>query len=240
MTGALPEAVILAGGLGTRLRSVVPELPKPLAPVAGRPFLAWILDQLAAQGFSQVVLSVGYQTDLIIDRIGPTWQGMNLQYAVEAQPLGTGGAIRAALAQTVSDTVVVLNGDTYLDVDWAGLLAAHHAANALATIAAVRVPDVSRFGGLGLDVSGRISHFREKGECGPGYINGGAYAVQRTLFDPLSLPEKFSFETDCLGRYIDLLRPLAFRVEGFFIDMGVPDDYARAQALFSTRFTANG
>jgi D-glycero-alpha-D-manno-heptose 1-phosphate guanylyltransferase len=225
------QAIILAGGLGTRLRAVVPDLPKPLAPVAGRPFLAWVLDALAAHGFESVTLSVGYRHELITAAIGQTWQGMAVRYAIEDEPLGTGGAIRHALAHTDAAQIYVLNGDTFLDLDYAAMLHAHQEASAQISIAAVPVEDIGRYGGLGLE-GGCVSAFLEKGGRGVGLINGGTYLISRNLFDTFSLPPRFSFEADILQAHVKTLAPRAFATDGLFIDMGIPEDYARAQSLF--------
>lgn len=226
------EAIILAGGFGTRLKSVVSDLPKPLAPVAGRPFLAWILDALADQSFSRVIVSVGYLHEQIIETLGYSWRDMVLSYAIESEPLGTGGAIRYAARQTASQTLCVLNGDTFVELDYNVMFAAHTAAEASITIAAVAVSDIGRFGELAI-AGGRVVGFSEKGGSGPGRINGGIYCINRSLFDDVGLPNRFSFETDVLSLHLARLNPLAYKVNGLFIDMGIPEDYARAQGLFS-------
>jgi D-glycero-alpha-D-manno-heptose 1-phosphate guanylyltransferase len=225
------QAIILAGGLGTRLRAVVPDLPKPLAPVAGRPFLAWVLDALAEQDFTSVTLSVGYRHELIEAAIGVAWRGMDVRYAIEDAPLGTGGAIRHALAHTETAHIYVLNGDTFLDLDYAAMMQAHLEARAQISIAAVPVEDIGRYGGLGLE-GGCVSQFLEKGGSGAGLINGGTYLINRTLFNAYPLPLRFSFEADILQAHMAQLAPRAFTTDGLFIDMGIPEDYARAQSLF--------
>jgi D-glycero-alpha-D-manno-heptose 1-phosphate guanylyltransferase len=225
------EAIILAGGLGTRLRAVVPDLPKPLAPVAGRPFLAWVLDALAAHGFSSITLSVGYRHELIQAAIGETWQGMRVRYAIEAEPLGTGGAMRHALTQTQAAQIYVLNGDTFLDLDYDAMMHAHLDSRAQISIAAVPVEDIGRYGGLELR-DATVTGFLEKGGSGAGMINGGTYLINRTLFDAFDLPLRFSFEADILQAHVASLSPRAFTTSGLFIDMGIPEDYARAQSLF--------
>lgn len=225
------EAIVLAGGLGTRLRSVVPDLPKSLAPVAGRQFLAIVLETLAAQGFTSVVLSVGYRWELIQAAIGDAFAGMTIRYAVENQPLGTGGAIRMSVRQCTGPDVFVLNGDSYVDVDCVAMLAAHRAAGAKLTLCTVAVDDVGRYGRVELE-GNRIVDFVDKGTTGPGRINAGVYVMARNLLEDSKLPEVFSFERDVLAPRVRDLCPLAFPARDSFIDIGVPEDYARAQILF--------
>ena len=226
------EAIVLAGGLGTRLRSVVADLPKPMAPVAGRPFLAILLDQLSEAGFTRVVLSVGYRHEAIVDHFGSRYRGLQLEYAVETRPLGTGGAMRLALRQVASPAVFVVNGDTFLQLDYAAMLAAHQGEDSRLTIAAQQVPDTSRYGALAIE-SGRIRGFLEKGRSGPGMINGGVYLLDPSLLQSPELPQSFSFETDLLVPRVREIAPLAFPTDGLFIDIGVPEDYARAQQLLA-------
>ncbi len=226
------EAIVLAGGLGTRLRAVVADLPKPMAPVAGRPFLAILLDQLSEAGFARVVLSVGYRHEAIVDYFGENYRGLKLKYAVETEPLGTGGAMRLALQQTSAPEVFVINGDTFLQLDYAAMLGAHRSESAQLTLAAQQVPDTSRYGALDIE-SGRIRGFLEKGGSGPGMINGGTYLLDPALLSNSDLPPAFSFETDLLMPRIGEIAPLAFFTDGLFIDIGVPEDYARAQQLLA-------
>lgn len=222
------EAIVLAGGLGTRLRGILQGVPKPMAPVAGRPFLEIQLNQLARAGCARVILSVGHLHEVIESHFGATWRGMSLDYAIESEPLGTGGAIRAALALGREESILVLNGDTFLEADYAGMMRFHAAQGERMTMAVSHQFDVARYGGVMLDVD-RVVGFEEKGRSGPGWINAGADIVGRDLQWPAGLAEKFSFETDFLVPEIARLRPAAYRVDGLFIDIGVPEDLARAQ-----------
>jgi len=227
------EAIILAGGLGTRLRSVVADLPKAMAPVAGRPFLEHLLDFLVDAGFASAVLAVGYRADAIRDHFGDRYRGLPLAYSVEGKPLGTGGAIRLAMNQASSPEVFVVNGDTFVDVDFSAMLAAHRGAHARLTIAVHEVPDAARYGAL--DITGdRVRGFFEKGRAGSGWINAGVYLLARALLDGEVLPTAFSFESDYLVPNVEALQPLAFPTKGLFIDIGVPEDYARAQSLLAS------
>jgi D-glycero-alpha-D-manno-heptose 1-phosphate guanylyltransferase len=219
------EAIVLAGGLGTRLNGV----PKPMAPVSGRPFLEILLNQVRRSGCSRVLLSVGHLHEVIQDHFGASFDGMPLDYVVEKVPLGTGGAIRAALSEATEETVLILNGDTFLQMDYAAQLKFHAAEAADLTIAITRQLDIARYGGVVVREK-RIVGFEEKGLSGPGLINAGVYALQRNLQWPQSLPEKFSFETDFLGPELARLAPAAYEVNGFFLDIGVPEDLDRAQS----------
>ena len=227
------EAIVLAGGLGTRLRQVVQDLPKPLAPVAGRPFLAIVLDHLSRQGFRSVVLSVGYRHEQVRAAFGNAFAGISLRYAVEEKPLGTGGAIRLAARQCEGSEIFVMNGDTYLEVEFGAMRQAHRAARARLSVCIVQVPDVARYGAVVVE-GDRIAGFAASGSAGPGRINAGVYLMARDLLEGMVLPEAFSFERDVLGPKLDELRPVAFAARGMFIDIGIPADYARAQQLFAS------
>jgi D-glycero-alpha-D-manno-heptose 1-phosphate guanylyltransferase len=226
------QAIVLAGGLGTRLRSVVPELPKPMAPVAGRPFLAWVLDRLVDVGFERVVLAVGYRFEAIHAHFGDAYRGMALAYSVESEPLGTGGAIRLAADHITAYPVFVLNGDTYLELDYRAMLAAHRQADARLSVAVCGVPDVGRYGALELEQD-RIHGFLEKGRAGPGFINAGAYLLAADVLQRIPAGEPFSFEQQLLVPRVRDMKPLAFATDGRFIDIGIPEDFARAQRLFA-------
>lgn len=228
------DAIVLAGGLGTRLRAEVPDLPKPLAPVAGRPFLAWVLDHLAAQGVRRAVLSVGARHRAIQDHFGDRHGPIRLAYGVEARPLGTGGAIRAALAYCASDPVLVVNGDTLFEIDLGALLARHLAGGRALTLALHGADDTARYGRVAV-TGGIVTAFEEKGPAGPGPINAGLYVVARRLFDGFRLPTAFSFEEELLAPHLAALAPAAHEADGYFIDIGVPEDYRRARAELAAR-----
>lgn len=222
------EAIVLAGGLGTRLAARLSGVPKPMAPVAGRPFLEILLNQLARAGCGRVLLSVGHLGAVIQDYFGPWFRDMKLDYVVEEAPLGTGGAVRVALGQTTEDAALVLNGDTFLDADYAAMMRFHADAGATLTMAVARREDISRYGGVVVE-AGRVVSFEEKGHTGPGWINAGAYVLANDLAWPAPLPERFSFERDFLAKEIGRIRSAAFEVEGFFLDIGAPEDLDRAQ-----------
>ncbi len=222
------EAIVLAGGLGTRLASRLHGLPKPMAPIAGRPFLEILLTQLRRSGCTRVLLSVGHQHTVIQDHFGAAFNGMAIDYVAESAPLGTGGAIRLALAQAREESVLVLNGDTFLDADYAAMLRFHAAEGAAVTLAVVHRDDVFRYGSVSIEGQ-RAVGFEEKGKSGPGWISAGTYVLQRNLAWPPALAEKFSIERDFFVPEVVRLRPAAYTVDGFFLDIGIPEDLDRAQ-----------
>jgi D-glycero-alpha-D-manno-heptose 1-phosphate guanylyltransferase len=228
------QAIVLAGGLGTRLRSVVGDLPKPLAPVAGRPFIGIILDDLARQGVSLAVLSVGYRHEMIVDAIGHHHRGMVVRYSVESSPLGTGGAIWKAMSLCTEDSVLVLNGDSYVAANLQDLMAMHIRSGGPVTICTTVVDDGARYGAMRVQDS-RIVAFTEKGTTGSAEINAGVYCLKRNVLGDYQMPAAFSFERDFLAAHLDSLRPAAFCSGAQFIDIGVPEDFARAQAMFAVR-----
>jgi len=226
------EAIVLVGGLGTRLRAVVSDVPKPLAQVAGRPFLAWVLDHLAENSMRRVLLATGHMAGAVEAAIGHTWSGMEVAYSVEDQPLGTGGAVRLAAARLGGDCAHVLNGDTFLRYSPAGLEQATRGLGALAGVALAEVGDVARYGSVEV-AAGRVSAFREKGGQGPGLINAGSYFLTAEALAGLPAQPAFSLETGFLHPQAEAGRLAAFTATSGFIDIGVPADYARAQELFA-------
>jgi D-glycero-alpha-D-manno-heptose 1-phosphate guanylyltransferase len=222
------EAMILAGGLGTRLSSRLSGIPKAMAPIAGQPFLRILLDRLAKAGCARIILSVGYLRDVILETFGESYQGIPLHYVVEESPLGTGGAIRLALQHAVEGSLIVLNGDTYLDVDFAALLSRHTLGRRPMTMAVTAVEDTARYGGVIVEEE-RVTGFIEKGRSGRGWINAGVYVMEKNFPWPPNLPAKFSFEVDVLARSLGELRPAAFLCDGKFLDIGTPEDLDRAQ-----------
>ena len=227
------EVIILAGGLGTRLRSVVSEVPKCMAPVNGKPFLYYLLTALSFYLVTRVVLSVGYRREFIMDWVEVYGQEFpfDIDFAVEEVPLGTGGGIRLALDRCTSDSVCVMNGDTFFDVDLEELLEAHQQSNRLLTMAVKHLENFDRYGTVDFDVDGAVTGFNEKRFCEDGYINAGVYMVSdRNLLK--DMPEKFSFETGFLQPKASEGLVQAFVSDGYFIDIGIPQDYAKANEDF--------
>ena len=217
------EAIILAGGLGTRLRSVVSEVPKCMAPVAGKPFLEYVLEWLSRYDIDHVVLSVGYLKEVIFQYVESRSWPFEISYAIEEEPLGTGGGIRLALSRCRGDHVYVLNGDTFFNVDLDALPFA-----APVTLALKPMRDFDRYGAVDWDGE-LVTGFREKEACAEGLINGGVYAIDRSQLDLALYPKRFSFEQELLVP-LSRLKLVSGRVqEGYFIDIGIPEDYARAQ-----------
>jgi D-glycero-alpha-D-manno-heptose 1-phosphate guanylyltransferase len=226
------EAIVLAGGEGRRLRAVVSDLPKPMADVAGRPFLWWLMTRLEQQQVRRVILSVGYKADAIQSYFGNVFSGIELAYSVETEPLGTGGAIRLALEKARETQVVVLNGDTYADADLQGLSGRFESSLSDLAVTVTHVNDVARYGGVVIDQkTNTIVGFNEKQGTAAGYINAGIYCLRRDIFTRYAVPAKFSFERDFLAKQLAVLRPVAFAGVRAFIDIGVPADYALAQTV---------
>ena len=222
------EAIVLAGGFGKRLATRLKGLPKPMAPIAGRPFLQILLRQLRRCGVTHILLSVGYLHEAIQSYFGASFEGIGLEYAVEETPLGTGGAIRRTLQLVHEDAALVLNGDTYLDADFAAMMRFHTAQNMPLTMAVTHQDDIARYGGIRV-AEGRVAGFEEKGRSGPGWINAGAYVLNRDLPWPPQCTGAFSFERDFLAAQASKLQAAAYPVQGFFLDIGVPKDFDRAQ-----------
>lgn len=226
------EAIILAGGQGSRLRPVVADRPKSLAVVAGRPFLAIVLEMLERAGFGAAILAVGYRWTMIRDAFGDRFGALALRYSIEDEPLGTGGALRRAVGLATEDPVFVLNGDTFAEVGFEAMAAAHHEAGVDMSMAIATLPDAARYGRLAV-VQGRVAGFEPASSAGPGTINAGVYLIARRLLDDPSLPRRFSFERDFLAARVATLRPLAVPLTGRFIDIGVAEDFHRAQTLLA-------
>ena len=232
MNGNVDEAIVLAGGRGTRLQSVVRDVPKPLAPVAGRPFLGWLLDDLAGNGIGHVILATGHLSGQVEAYVGTDWKGMAITYSVEAQTLGTGGAVAQAVWQLRGTATHVINGDTYLRFVPAALQAAAQGTGSPMAVALAQVPDVSRYGSV-LVSDGRIDRFVEKGRGGTGLINAGCYFLGEGSLSRLPKQPVFSLEQDFIGPQVAAGNVAAFWDTEAFIDIGIPEDYARAQLQFS-------
>jgi D-glycero-alpha-D-manno-heptose 1-phosphate guanylyltransferase len=224
------DMIVLAGGLGVRLRNRVPDVPKPLAPVQSRPFLDYLLDYLVRQGVQRVILSVGYKADAIERHIGAEFCGVQVLYAREHEPLGTGGAIRHALKLAASDPVGIVNGDTFVQVDLRKMVLEHRRMSAVLSIGVTAVDDASRYGSVEVE-SGIVRSFHSDGTEKGGLINAGVYLVPRDVFNGCDLSERFSFEKDFLAPRVREFLPHAFEIKGGFIDIGIPEDYERAQVL---------
>ena len=221
------EAIILAGGFGTRLRAVVPDLPKAMAPIAGRPFLQILLASLSRKGFTRVVLSVGFMAERIIEYFGERFGNLELIYVFEREPLGTGGAARLAMQSCAADHVCILNGDTFLDLE-ADEVERHWQAHRRPIIVGRQQSDTARFGRL-LTSGGAVIGITEKGVIGPGLINAGYYVWNGGQLGGYPIGVTFSLETDYLSKAVTSTRFDLYVTTGKFIDIGIPEDYERAQ-----------
>ncbi|EIX7172197.1 nucleotidyltransferase family protein [Campylobacter coli] len=213
------QAIVLAGGLGTRLRSVVQDLPKPMAPINGKPFLAFVLEHLKKQGITEIILSVSYKYELIQEYFKDEFEGMKIRYNVEKELLGTGGAIKDAL-KLVKNEVYVVNGDTFFDIDLKKLVLN----GSKICIALKQMQNFDRYGTVNVDEQGIVTSFEEKVFKKQGLINGGIYLLKKDIFDEFSLEKKFSFEEFLQENYKSLkIQTQIF--DDYFIDIGVPQDY---------------
>ncbi|MFH1118738.1 MAG: nucleotidyltransferase family protein [Bacteroidota bacterium] len=228
-----PDIIILAGGLGTRLRESVPDLPKAMAPVNGRPFLEYQLDFISHFGFKRVVLSTGYLSTSIQNHFGAKYRNLELDYSFESEPLGTGGAVKLSFRKVKSPHALILNGDTLFRIDLDRFFQKHIEDLSRVSIALRYISDASRYGMVECDQNGSITAIREKSDKKiPGYINGGIYLIKTAYFKSLALPDKFSLEK---GMFAGMLDPDIYRAQIFndyFLDIGIPEDFLRAQTEF--------
>jgi D-glycero-alpha-D-manno-heptose 1-phosphate guanylyltransferase len=222
------EALILAGGLGTRLRGAIGDIPKPMAPIGKRPFLEYLLLFLSHHQFERVVLSVGYRHDLILAYFGREFHGLSLSYAIEEEPLGTGGGILLGIKQCQAKNIFVFNGDTLFLFDPSVLLAFHNASSTPVSIALKRLDDCSRYGSAIMEGS-KIIGFTSRGEKKSGLINAGVYLLDRNFLDSQELPPRFSFESEFLEPMTARKQLSGREFNNYFIDIGVPEDYQKAQ-----------
>lgn len=228
------EAIVLAGGFGTRLQGVVSDVPKSMAAINGKPFLEYLLDYLILQGVDRVVLSVGYKRDSITRYFGGSYRELEIDYAVEEEPMGTGGGIRLAFWRIRGPRAVVMNGDSIFRIDLREMENAHIKKKAEATIALRKLADTGRYGRVTLDRQRRIRGFEEKNAgAGSGLINAGVYFMEKNfLMDP-SFRGRFSVEKDCFEKLYPVSRMFGFPASGYFLDIGIPEDFQKAQYEFA-------
>jgi len=229
------EAIILAGGKGTRLQQVVDDVPKVMAPINGRPFLEYLLDYLEHYIIDHVVLSVGYKHEQIIDHFGHSYKSLKIDYAIEEEPLGTGGGIQKAFNHIKGNRAFVFNGDTMFRLNLVRHFDFHNIRQTDFSIVLREVDDVSRYGAVKLDEDKKIIEFKEKGsERGKGLINGGVYLINKRFFNKNSFPEIFSLEQDCFEKLVDTRQFYGLVCRQYFLDIGIPEDYQKAQDDFKT------
>jgi D-glycero-alpha-D-manno-heptose 1-phosphate guanylyltransferase len=226
------EVIILAGGLGTRLREAVPELPKCMAPVNGKPFIAYVIDHFQKQGVDKFIFALGYKNDMFESFLS-SLSTINYQLSIEQEPLGTGGAIKLACSVTSSENVLVTNGDTLFKADIKAVSNLHEEINADCTLCLKPMQQFDRYGVVELNNENRIASFKEKQFYESGYINGGLYALNKNRFLQEQLPDKFSFEKDYLETLYNQRRMFGIVQDEYFIDIGIPQDYAKAQVELS-------
>jgi len=221
------EAVILAGGFGTRLQSVVSDLPKPMARINNIPFLAYLLDLLKKNNYSKAVLAAGYKAEAIESYFGSSYRDINLIYSIEKEPLGTGGAISAAAGFIEADYFTVINGDTFFDVDLGRMEEKFLDQNSELMVALKPMENFERYGNVEINAE-RIIKFSEKSLCRKGLINGGTYLLSKEWLNKLTSAKKYSFEKDILEKIAVKGSIGYFISDGYFIDIGIPEDYGRA------------
>jgi D,D-heptose 1,7-bisphosphate phosphatase len=231
------QAIILAGGFGTRLQKTVKNIPKPMAPIENKPFLFYLLSYLKSQCFTDIVISVHYLKEQIEQYLGNNFLGLNIKYAIEEEPLGTGGAILNSLKYIDQNKpLVILNGDTFLEINYQKLVKFYNDNSSDFTIALREIEDSSRYGSVEIDNSNLITNFAEKNiQKNSRYINGGVYILNSQIFSNYNLAKKFSFEQDFLCKYRKSIRPYGFVSKDYFIDIGVPKDYQKAQSEIPKR-----
>ncbi len=228
------EAVVLAGGFGTRLQKVVSDVPKSMALINNRPFLEYLFDYLIIQGVEKVVLAVGYKHDIISSHFNDRYKSLAILYSIENEPLGTGGGIRLALWKIDGPRALVMNGDSVFRLDYQALMEFHLKKKAVATLALRKLDDTGRYGCVSVNRTRRITGFVEKGlSTGPGYINGGVYIIEKNFLMEPEFRGRFSMEKDCFENYYHNSRLFGFPADSYFLDIGVPDDYIKAQNEFA-------
>ncbi len=233
------EAIILAGGFGTRLKEVITDMPKPMAPVNEIPFLNYLLDFLTYQGITHIVISTGHLSEKITDYYGAIdekalYNGIKISFSHESSPLGTGGAIRLAIEKCVQENVFVLNGDSFFDFDFKDFAFMHKSKKSLFSLALRHVEDASRYGTVACNEINKVESFKEKnGEKKPGEINAGIYLLNKNEYLKRTEGLKnFSIEKDFFEKQLNEDKLLGFKYDGYFIDIGIPEDYTKAQHDF--------
>jgi D-glycero-alpha-D-manno-heptose 1-phosphate guanylyltransferase len=224
----ITEAIVLAGGLGTRLQTVVADVPKSLAPVAGKPFLAYLLDHAKKEGVEKFIFALGYKTEQIETFIKEYLPAGSYLFSIEEEPLGTGGAIYKACSQVSGSDTFVLNADTFFGVSFSNLAIIHELRKAACTLALKPMNSFDRYGAVGIEKQ-IITGFMEKKHQTSGLINGGVYALSAEQFLPKKFPPVFSFEKDYLEKEFPKQDICGLVSDAYFIDIGIPEDYQRAQ-----------
>lgn len=221
------EAIILAGGFGTRLKPVINEMPKSMAPVNGRPFIEYLFDYLIKYDIDRVIIAAGYRHENICSHFGDSFKGVEIAYSIEPEPLGTGGAILKASRSLSAGSCYVINGDTFFDVDLKKFSKDFTATDSVLSVALKPMRDFERYGSVIVD-NERIVSFAEKKYCSSGLINGGTYLLDRRWLKQVAPGKKFSFEKDIMEKYVPSVKITYFISDTYFIDIGIPEDYIKA------------
>ncbi len=223
------EAIILAGGFGTRLKETVPSLPKCLAPVKGKPLLSYIINYLIDNKINKIIFSLHYKSEMVIEYVKSNFNFINYEFVIEKGPLGTGGAIALALEKTNTDNIVVLNGDSIFKIELDSFYEFHSDMNSSFSIALKKMSDPYRYGTVNTNKECKIICFNEKNESlKDGIINGGIYIVNKTIFLKEIISPSFSLENDYLAISTEKKNIYGKTFDDYFIDIGIPDDYKRA------------
>ncbi len=230
------ECIVLAGGLGTRLRGAIGDFPKCMAPVNGKPFLHYIFTYLQQQGCKRVILSLGYKHEVITELLKENSWPFEISHVIEHELLGTGGGIQLAMREAKEDNVAVLNGDTMFQTDLDDMLDFQKHMGADTSLALKEMKDFDRYGVVKVDNRYVITQFEEKQQRESGLINGGVYIINKKSFLDKGLPEKFSFEKDYLEAFMNEGKFYGYKNDGYFIDIGIPQDYEQAQEDFKRIF----
>lgn len=230
------ECIILAGGLGTRLQSVIGEHPKCMALVNGRPFLHYVFDYLEQHGCTRAILSLGYKHEVVLSWLETQHRSFSIDHVIEHEPLGTGGGISLALTKAGEADVLALNGDTLFLADLNALMQFHKSKQSQTTLALKHMTAFERYGVVQIDANGCINSFEEKKYYDAGLINGGVFVINKKALEEKQLPVKYSFEKDYLEVFVSEKKFFGFSSDAYFIDIGIPADYEKAQRDFTTLF----
>jgi D-glycero-alpha-D-manno-heptose 1-phosphate guanylyltransferase len=224
------QAIILAGGFGTRLQTVVKEVPKPLAPISGKPFLFWLITYLQQQGVTNFIFSLGYLHQQVENFLKQEFPNLNYSCVVEKEPLGTGGAIKYCLEETIEKDVIIINGDTFFNLNIKDFVRFYQDTDSDCSIALTPMQNFDRYGSVTLDNHKNVLEFNEKKYCKEGLINTGILLLNRQAFlnKTEHLPQNFSYEKDFLEPNISQIKVTGYIAAGYFIDIGIPEDYYKA------------
>ena len=231
------QAIILSGGLGTRLQNVVKNQPKTLAPVAGKPFLYWLIIYLQKNSVTNFIFSLGYLHEQVEQFLADEFPNLSYVSVIENEPLGTGGAIKLCLIHCKYENIMMVNGDTFFELDIVAFYNAFNSSNADCSIALTPMQNFNRYGSVTLNDENIITQFNEKKHCESGLINTGIVMFKKEMFFQKTnhLPNRFSFEKDFLEPNISTLKVTGYIANGYFIDIGIPEDYQKAQSEIATR-----